>query len=141
MRLRHLPGRFGFGLMAVVGTVMLTLLVGLAGATPPPCSTSAGVTTCTYSYTGAEQPFTVPAGVSSVHVVAVGAAGGSSASSIPGGKGARVSGDVSVTPGQTLYVEVGGTPASDASFCWGTTTCIGGLERRRQRRGRAVFSW
>src|SRR5262249_17762787 len=50
-----------------------------------------------------EQMFTVPAGVTSVHVVAKGASGGNA-----GGKGAVVSGDVAVAEGDTLYVEVGG---------------------------------
>ena len=56
--------------------------------------------------TGAEQTFVVPAGVSSVHVVALGAPGASGGAS--GGRGAWVSGDLPVAPGQTLFVEVGG---------------------------------
>ncbi|HEY1834868.1 MAG TPA: fibronectin type III domain-containing protein [Solirubrobacteraceae bacterium] len=50
--------------------------------------------------------FTVPAGVTSVDVTAVGGHGGSAATT--GGAAARVSGALSVTPGETLYVEVGG---------------------------------
>ena len=69
-----------------------------------------------FGYTGAEQEFTVPAGVTSVHVVAIGGAGGaafrfsSSLERALGGRGAVVSGDLSVTPGP-LYVEVGGSAA------------------------------
>lgn len=70
-----------------------------------------------FSYTGSEQTVTVPAGVTSIHVVAVGAPGGSSGSG-SGGLGAQASTDLSVTPGETLYIEVGGN-GSDASFANG----------------------
>jgi hypothetical protein len=59
-----------------------------------------------FSYTGAEQAYPVPAGVTSVNVVAVGGRGGPGASS--GGYGASVSTVIPVTPGAVLYVEVGG---------------------------------
>ena len=73
--------------------------------------------TSTFKYTGAERSFTVPEGVFSVNVVAVGGAGGEGQSRIPGagaapGEAARVSGELSVSPGQTLYVEVGGNAQS-----------------------------
>jgi uncharacterized repeat protein (TIGR01451 family) len=77
---------------------------------PANCSQSGQVVTCTFSATGAEQSFGVPAGVSSVQVTAVGGAGGGEhVSGQPsGGVGAVVSGSVSVAAPQTLYVEVGG---------------------------------
>src|SRR5438270_9121875 len=53
-----------------------------------------------FSYTGSEQTVTVPAGVTSIHVVAIGAPGGSSRSG-SGGLGAQASTDLSVTPGET----------------------------------------
>ncbi len=59
-----------------------------------------------FSFTGAEQTFTVPGGVHSIGVVAIGGAGGVGGGA--GGFAARVSADVDVIPGQTLYVEVGG---------------------------------
>ncbi len=59
--------------------------------------------TVTFMFNGSEQRFTVPAGVRSVNVTAVGARGG-------GGIGAIVSGTLSVHPGEILYVEVGGSP-------------------------------
>jgi hypothetical protein len=62
-----------------------------------------------FKYTGAEQEFKVPAGVTSVHVVAVGSHGGPSLAPVLG-LGAVVSGTLSVTPEQVLYVEVGGVP-------------------------------
>ncbi|MEA2341051.1 MAG: hypothetical protein QOG11_1128, partial [Solirubrobacteraceae bacterium] len=54
-----------------------------------------------------DHPFTVPQGVTQLHVVAVGAAGGGSVSR-PGGYGAKVTADVTVTPGQALHAFVGG---------------------------------
>ncbi len=66
----------------------------------------------TFVYTGGQQSYVVPPGVFSVHVVAVGAPGaaGSTHYGAPGagGKGGQVSGELAVSPGQTLYVEVGG---------------------------------
>ena len=65
----------------------------------------------TFKYTGVQQTFTVPAGVTDVHVVATGGAGGTApAGGAPGGRGAVVSANVAVTSG-TLYVEVGGAGA------------------------------
>ena len=64
---------------------------------------------CTVSYasTGAEQAFTVPAGVTSVAVELVGGRGGS-AIGVSGGRGDRVTGALPVSAGATLYVHVGG---------------------------------
>ena len=61
----------------------------------------------TFSFTGAEQTYVVPAGVTAVHIEATGAAGMATTAST-GGKGATVGGTLAVTPAQTLYVEVGG---------------------------------
>jgi hypothetical protein len=54
----------------------------------------------------AEGTFAVPPGVTSVHVVANGGAGGSTLGGL-GGPGAQVSSDLSVTPASSLFVEVG----------------------------------
>jgi hypothetical protein len=78
-------------------------------ALPSNCTHSGPTVTCTYGYTGNEQTFTVPAGVTSVHVTAIGAAGGRYGSDYPGGSGGSAAAAFSVTPGATLYVEVGGT--------------------------------
>jgi hypothetical protein len=71
----------------------------------------ADAVTTTFPYTGAQQKFVVPAGVTSVHVLAVGGAGGSGfgPGGGAGGRPAEVSGDLEVFPEQVLYVEVGGT--------------------------------
>lgn len=63
--------------------------------------------TQTFTFTGSEQTFVVPAGVTRLHVVAIGGRGGE-AGSVAGGAAAKAEADFTVTPGQTLYVEVGG---------------------------------
>jgi len=88
-------------------------------------SAPAGATTLSFSYTAAEQTFTVPAGVYSVHVLAVGANGAASAGA--GGAGAQVNGDLEVTPGETLYVEVGGSGSgATGGFNGGANGSAGG---------------
>ena len=90
---------------------------------------AASAETKMFGYTGGEQEFKVPTGVTSVHVVAVGAPGGEGDwffTEIPGGQGGVVSGDVAVTPGQVLYVEVGGRP-SGGGFCGPFGDCVGGF--------------
>ena len=78
---------------------------------------SAQQATVTLNYTGSEQQWTVPSGVTSVQVTAVGAAGGTvpTTNGGHGGAGAQVSGTISVSPGQTLYVEVGGVGGQGGS--------------------------
>jgi hypothetical protein len=67
-----------------------------------------------FSFTGAEQQFVAPAGVSSVQVALVGGHGGSGAAPefsseiAPGGMGSITTGMLAVTPGEVLFVEVGG---------------------------------
>lgn len=58
----------------------------------------------TFNYTGALQTWVVPSCVTSINVLAAGAKGGGN----NGGNGARVSGVISVTPGQVLNIYVGG---------------------------------
>ncbi len=66
----------------------------------------------TFNYTGSQQTWTVPTGVTSITVDMTGAAGGDSSDddipTTPGGKGGRVQATLPVTPGQTLYINVGG---------------------------------
>ncbi len=77
----------------------------------------AGAVTRTFEYTNGEQTFVVPGGVTSIHVVAVGGHGGETHAD--GGAAAQVSSDLVVTPGQTLYVVVGGTGQSGLSRAGG----------------------
>lgn len=69
--------------------------------------------TKTFSFTGAPQPFTVPAGVTSILVGCLGAACGSYNGAGRGGPPAT--GALSVTPGQVLWVYVGGQGKSGTS--------------------------
>ena len=83
---------------------LATLVIGVAWLT------AAVAHAATFSYTGAEQGYTVPAGVTSLSITAVGAPGGGPQSGgLAAGRGADVSGVVNVSAGQVLYVEVGGS--------------------------------
>ena len=64
-------------------------------------------TTVHFGSTGAEQTFEVPAGVYTIHFVAIGGHGGE-ANGPAGGEAAEVEGTLEVDQFQTLYVEVGG---------------------------------
>jgi Glycine rich protein len=69
----------------------------------------AGASMTAFSYSGGEQMYAVPAGVQSLWIKAIGAPGGRPRKfGFAPGRGAVVSGIVDVTPGQVLYVEVGG---------------------------------
>src|SRR4051812_37628472 len=76
------------------------------GAAPQTVTFNTPPAATLFTSTDAEQQYVVPAGVTALHVVAIGAQGGSGTGA--GGLGHQVTGDVAVTPGQTVYVEVGG---------------------------------
>jgi len=69
-------------------------------------------TAVTFSFTGATQTFVVPSCVSTISVDIRGAQGAQASDIVPansiGGPGGRVVGVLSVTSGQTLYINVGG---------------------------------
>jgi hypothetical protein len=69
----------------------------------------------TFTYTGATQTFTVPAGVTSINVNMWGAGGASNnvsgGASAKGGAGGFVNFTISVTPGESLTVNIGGKGA------------------------------
>ncbi|MFH1228117.1 MAG: PEGA domain-containing protein [Planctomycetota bacterium] len=64
--------------------------------------------TATFNYTGSPETWTVPDGVYEINVDVRGAQGGAGYYGTAGGKGARVQTMCSVTPGETLYIYVGG---------------------------------
>ena len=102
---------------------MLAVMMALVGAS----AASALVVEETFKYTGAEQILTVPAGVTSIHVVATGAAGGTASDGgTPGGQGAVVSGDLPVKTG-LLYIEVGGSGSGAGGFNGGGNGGKGGF--------------
>mgnify|MGYP001224374853 CR=1 FL=1 len=92
-----------------IGALCAVLAVGALYAGP---AFGSSAVTETLSSTGAEQSFTVPTGVNSVRVRAIGAPGQTGESfspfdvAAPGGDGAVVVGQLPVTPGEVLYVEV-----------------------------------
>jgi len=73
----------------------------------------------TFSYTGSQQTFTVPTGVTSITVKAWGGGGGGGgqSSSAPGGGGAYASSVITTTPGEALTVIVGGGGGNGANGC------------------------
>lgn len=110
-------GRWG----STGGAVALAAAAAVAvlGPSIPAAQAAVGDATVTFTDPG-EHPFTVPTGVSVIHVDAVGAQGQTSPlnpSEDHGGMGGEVSGSLAVTPGQGLYVEVGvggGSASSNA---------------------------
>lgn len=65
--------------------------------------------TQTFSFTGSEQSFIVPAGVNTLFVDVIGAQGdGNQNISLGYGKGGRVQAMINVIPGEILYIYVGG---------------------------------
>jgi hypothetical protein len=118
--IQRAPRRMLALLRALAPTLLLSLapLLG-AGQTSvanadSTCTPSSGQVTCTFSYTGAEQSWQVPPGVSSVQVTAIGGSGSSNVAAdgttVAGGNGAKVSATVPLPAGTTtLYVEVGAT--------------------------------
>src|ERR1019366_5519985 len=65
-------------------------------------------TTTSFSYMGALQTFTVPAGVTSLAIDAGGGQGGKDGTNTIFAKGGRVQATMTVTPGQVLNIYVGG---------------------------------
>lgn len=109
------PDRSRFALSLGVAAA---LLAACGGSQPPigaPDATTVSGDSLpyhhTFNYTGSEQSFKVPAGVRSITVVARGAAGTGKPPSYGHdffGRGGRVYAVISVRPGETLHVFVGG---------------------------------
>jgi hypothetical protein len=87
------------------GMLVVAATLPIMGSTTARAETAP--TSVTYLETG-EHPFVVPAGVTSIHVVAVGKTGdaGNGTLAGAGGDGAMVTADVAVSPGSTVYAEV-----------------------------------
>lgn len=109
---------------ALVGAMVVC---GLSSA-----GAAAAQTTATFNATGATQTFIVPAGVTSVQIDAAGAQG------YLGGSGGRAGGTLTVVPGETLQINVGGqgTLASNGVVSGGGFNGGGnGLSRDGANRG------
>ena len=103
-------------LVAAMAALLLAYNASPAHAALDSCTTTGGTTTCTYVPSGSEDTFEVPEGVSTVHVVAIGAPGSLGDLGDYAGRGARVSGDLTgLLAGQDLYVNVGGAAPDDES--------------------------
>jgi hypothetical protein len=76
-------------------------------------------TTYSYNYTGALQQFIVPNRVTAIQVNAIGAVGGTGGGGQIGGAGANITTTINVTPGQVLYIVVGGYPGQSATAKYG----------------------
>lgn len=72
-----------------------------------------------FQYTGGIQKFIVPNRVTSIQVSAIGAKGGSGARGQAGGGGANITTTLNVTPGQVLYIVVGGDPGQSSTPAYG----------------------
>ncbi len=93
---------------------MLTLLVGSSSAAPV-CS--GGTCTETFIFTGGAQTWTVPTGVTQATFDVYGAQGGGSLNRIPhGGRGGHATADLTLTPGATVTIVVGGSGGTE-DFC------------------------
>ena len=106
---QHVPAR---GRVAGLPRAALVAAALALTATLGAAASAQAATTETFSYTGDEQTFVVPPGVYQLWVDAVGGDGGNhtdSPGSTDGGSGAYIQkAALSVQPGQTLYLEVGG---------------------------------
>ena len=80
------------------------IVAAMPGAAP---ALAADPVSVVFDPTDAEQQWTVPDDVTAIHIVLIGAKG-SGGGGFPGGLGHNVSGDLGVTPGTVLYVNVGG---------------------------------
>jgi hypothetical protein len=115
------PRRGQVGALARSGLCAVAVLVG------------AGVSVATaradsFGFTGGEQAYVVPAGVTAVQVDATGAPGGTGCMTTTGGEGATITADFAVSPGSVLYVEVAGAGGLGfASGICSATATVGGF--------------
>src|SRR4051812_31928763 len=105
-RLSTLPSRLNrpAGVVVFAAAIAIAALVGTSAAADTQTVTFTPGARQSFTATGAEQMYVVPAGVTAVYVEAIGGRGDSDSG--VGGNPHKVTGTVSVTPGQTLYVEV-----------------------------------
>ena len=113
--------------VATVGafsSASLVLAGSAAAALPPGCSAASGTVTCTFSFTGAAQSFTVPSGVNSITVAAFGAQGGDVW--WVGGEAQAV---FAVFPGAAVEVLVGGQGGTSTGAQTGAAGGFNGAAR------------
>src|SRR5918994_7309686 len=94
--------------LAALAAVALVAVSPAARAVHTTCQPSGSQVVCTFSYTGAAQSWTVPEGVTQATFDVYGAGGGGASTRSFGGRGGEAKATISVTPGETLQVNVGG---------------------------------
>jgi len=111
-----LRGRLWLGLALAVAQMFVP--ASPTQAASGDCVNNAGTLTCTYTFTGAAQSWTVPAGVTQATFVVDGAQGGlgqlAGGTQGTGGLGARAQATFAVSAGQIYQLMVGGTGAVTA---------------------------
>jgi hypothetical protein len=101
---------------------------GIGGGSTRTATVTVVTGTQTFSFTGAQQDFTVPAGVHHVTVQASGAQGGTGVQAlVAGGYGGTTRATISVTPGESLAVFVGGRGANGTQSGLGAPAASGGF--------------
>ena len=131
-----------FGRYALCICAAIAMLAGCSGSQPPigapgamplnyPINSTEAAHHKTFTYTGAKQSFKVPSGVTSITVVALGAAGsgyGCDTKFHGRSRGSRVFAVIPVTPHQRLTVYVGGNHGASSSggFNGGGGGAVGG---------------
>jgi hypothetical protein len=106
------------GVVCLAALAAAILGLGLAAA-------RADAAQSTFNYSSGYQSFTVPSGVTSLHLDVVGGSGGSGQGNYGGGAGAsggEIVGDLAVTPGQVFTLWVGGGGQSDGGQGYGNPT-------------------
>lgn len=116
--------RRGFAGLASVLVVGGVMVVGVSGASASvACSQSGSTETCSYA-SGVSATLSVPAGVTSVTITAVGGSGGAAVNNVKGGgEGGIITSTRTVAPGDSLSITVG---ANGVCGSFGTVAgCIG----------------
>ncbi len=110
------------------------------------CATVSSSTAVNQTYsTPGSYTWTVPAGVTSVTVTAYGAQGGAATNGSIGGYGGSATGTLAVTPGQTLYIYVGGQGVNGGAGGYngggsGSTSSAGGGGASDVRQGGSALA-
>ncbi len=98
---------------AAAGAALLPVVSSIVAPGPVEAQSPVAPGSQTFSFTGTEQTFTVPAGVTSVTIDASGAEGARAIDGFgnptgAGGQGGFVRATIPMTPGETLFINVGG---------------------------------
>ncbi|MEN0137730.1 MAG: glycine-rich protein [Rhodococcus sp. (in: high G+C Gram-positive bacteria)] len=105
----YTTGMCGLAVIGASGLLAPSVAVAAPAALPAGCVQGAGTqVTCTFTFTGSAQSFTVPEGITSLSVTATGGRGGNSAGPLAGGAAAVATGQLTVAAGDALYIQVGG---------------------------------